>query len=595
MHWTKIGIVIAILALVGSYGCQRTKMKPKRTMPEMVALYEKGEVVNRRISSAEKSKIPANISAMLMPSIDIDMPEIEDDDDDNRFDIAVKDLPARQFFMGLVAGTPHSMVVNPKVQDEITLNLKNVTIEEALNAARDAYGFEFIETSYGYKVMPAGLETRVFHVNYINIQRTGTSMLNVSAGQLTSSGTRTGSGNSASRSNRSDTGQGTGQRGRNLFNASVGTLSTTDFWPELELTVRAIIGGGEEGRTVVISPQAGIVVVRAYPDELRDVARYLDQSELALTRQVILETQILEVQLNDSFQAGINWGYISSQLNIQNSALSPLSGATPFSGTPFAASGGVFGQSSSGVSGSSALEDFSGIFGAAVNASNFTSIVKLLSTQGNVQVLSSPRISTLNNQKAVIKVGSEEFFVTEVSGNTAAAGGGTSSSQNVELTPFFSGIALDVTPQISKDGSVILHVHPTISEVSDTTKEVEVQGVITKLPSARSEIRESDSIVRARNGQVMIIGGLMKTTVGENIASTPVLGRIPLLGALFRRTQQLAQKSELVILLRPIVVDNNTWTKEMRKGRESLRNVERGFHIGDKTHIFEPSGEYQEE
>jgi MSHA biogenesis protein MshL len=179
-------------------------------------------------------------------------------------------------------------------------------------------------------------------------------------------------------------------------------------------------------------------------------------------------------------------------------------------------------------------------------------------------------VATLNNQKAVIKAGTDEFFVTDVSSNTVT-GTASTTSRDVTLTPFFSGIALDVTPQISANGEVILHIHPTVSEVTDQTKELTVSGQTDELPLAFSEIRESDSIVKAKSGQIIAIGGLMRNSSRKLEYSTPGLGRVPGLKRLFSSNREVETKTELIILLRPIVVDDDDdWPRIIRPAADRL-------------------------
>jgi MSHA biogenesis protein MshL len=144
------------------------------------------------------------------------------------------------------------------------------------------------------------------------------------------------------------------------------------------------------------------------------------------------------------------------------------------------------------------------------------------------------------------------------------------------LTPFFSGVALDVTPQIDDDGSVILHIHPTVSEVTDQTKSITVSGVTDSLPLALSQIRESDSVVRARSGQVIVIGGLMTTQTVHQNYQTPFLGSIPVLGNLFKSKQDTTTKTELVILLKPIVVGDEPgdWNSLVKSGVDNARKLD---------------------
>jgi MSHA biogenesis protein MshL len=309
----------------------------------------------------------------------------------------------------------------------------------------------------------------------------------------------------------------------------------------------------------VINAEAGMIAVRATPAELRAVGEYLTGVERTMTRQVLLEAKIVEVELSDSYQAGINW---SAVLRDGNHTFF-LGQAAPrsFDDNPLTSGNTAPVTVSPGnpITGFTA-QPLGGAFSLALDFPDFNAFIDLLATQGNTRVLSSPRVSTLNNQKAVIKAGSDEFFVTDVSSNTVT-GTASATNRDVELTPFFSGIALDVTPQISEDGSVILHIHPTVSDVRDQVKSISFGGAddTLTLPLAFSEIRESDSIVQARSGQVIVIGGLMRNTRKKQDFRTPYLGAIPFLGNLFKSRRDVDRKTELVILLRPLVVEDKDW------------------------------------
>jgi MSHA biogenesis protein MshL len=269
----------------------------------------------------------------------------------------------------------------------------------------------------------------------------------------------------------------------------------------------------------------------------------------------VLEAKIIEVTLNDGFQAGVNWAAVQERANGDVFAGGNLSGGRqidrglPLGGTPLTVGPG------NPVS-SFPSETIGAAFAMALDIGDFNAFVELLETQGETRVLSSPRVATLNNQKAVIKAGTDEFFVTDVSSNTVT-GTAATTSRDVTLTPFFSGIALDVTPQISASGEVILHIHPTVSEVTDQTKELTVSGETDALPLAFSEVRESDSVVKAQSGQIIAIGGLMRNSSRRLDYGTPWLGRIPGLKRLFGSSRDVETKTELVILLRPIVVDDD--------------------------------------
>ena len=220
---------------------------------------------------------------------------------------------------------------------------------------------------------------------------------------------------------------------------------------------------------------------------------------------------------------------------------------------------------------------FGGVFSMAMNIGNFQGFVEMLESQGDVQVLSSPRISTINNQKAVIKVGSDEFFVTDLSSDTNS-GSTTTTSTDITLTPFFSGIALDVTPQIDTNNQITLHVHPTVSEVIDQTKELNVFGNEQSIPVAYSTVRESDSVIHATSGQLVVIGGLMKENSSVDEAGVPFLSKIPGLGALFKHNRSSSHKQELVILLRPQVISNPAdWTNNLESAQQRMQKIAPNF------------------
>ena len=153
-------------------------------------------------------------------------------------------------------------------------------------------------------------------------------------------------------------------------------------------------------------------------------------------------------------------------------------------------------------------------------------------------------------------MGSDEFFVTDVKSTTTATVTGTSDTPEIELTPFFSGIALDVTPQIGDNEDITLHVHPTVTDVQEKQKRIQLNNDEYSLPVAASTVRETDSIIRARSGQIVVIGGLMQNKTSDTVQKVPLLGDIPLLGGLFRQKRQETVQSELVILIQPRIIDS---------------------------------------
>jgi len=323
------------------------------------------------------------------------------------------------------------------------------------------------------------------------------------------------------------------------------------------------------GRNLSVSPHTGMLMVRALPVEHRLVSEYLKAARIQVERQVMIEAKIIEVTLNEGAQTGVNWSAIGSGRGSPFALSSNYGQATfPSIQSPFlntTADFGVLNQAASST-----------LIGLAFQTDSFAALVRFLETQGQVQVLSSPRIAAINNQKAVLKVGVDEFFITEITSTPNTSGGtGATTSTSVTTQSFFSGIALDVTPQIDEADNIILHVHPSVSQVVTDEKVIDLgsqQGVY-RLPLAKSSVSETDSIVRLRDGEIAAIGGLMKRESRDSGSGVPGLGNIPLLGALFKNTNKSRQKQELVILLKPTLIKQQSdWMEGVRDASARLQD-----------------------
>lgn len=521
---------IGFLFSLAVCGCASQESKPSTAAEDSLS-----DVLAQ---TAGPKPVPPEVSEALMAGTEGDRVEQAE-----RFDIAVKNVPAGSFFLGLVSGTNTNMVVHPEVEGTISLELNDVSVDEVLNVAREVFGYEYAHSDGIYTVFPRKLRTEVFPIDYLDVKRSGQSDTNVVVGKISS--------DQNNRNNRGNVG-GDNQNDSNREESSgarVRTSSEANFWESLEASLNAIVGSEADGRMVMVNSQTGMVVIKALPTELATVRHFLRKSQLSAGRQVILETKIVEVRLDDAFEAGINWSAIQGQ---------------------YAKSIDYTVQKSRGQSTDWAGEAaFSTVFGV----SDISDLLQLLDTQGHVQVLSSPRVSTVNNQKAIIRVGSDEFFVTGISNQTTASAAITTTTPTVELASFFSGIALDVTPQISENGDVILHIHPVVSEVTDQLKELTVGDEQFSLPLALRDIRESDSIVRARDGQVIVLGGLMQESTTEENGRRPWLARIPGLNIFFKTKVDRMQKTELVILMRPMVVNDDAWDRDIRETERRIKEL----------------------
>ena len=576
---TRLRTIRSIVALALLSSCAAPPAPPTSVADPITGELEKA------LADRKPEATPPAVSAALLPPLRMEMPNVAGQPLEPRFDLSVNNAPASQVFMSLVSGTRYSMLVHPRVTGTISVSLKDVTIREALDALRDLYGYEYRIEGSRISVLPAGLQTRVFKVNYLTGQRRGTSDLRVQSGSVADAATGTLPGQPGAVPNTLPGTPIPGQlpTARSIDSSRVSTQQVNDFWAELQSALVAIVGTSE-GRSVVVTPHSGVIVVRAMPDELRGVEQYLRETRIAVERQVMLEAKIIQVQLAKEYQAGINWAIFKNRFAIGQSSLSNQATdlATKNSGLPlFAGPQGVDISNramSTVANATSSTNPAAAVFGIALQTANFALLLQFLETQGHVQVLSSPRVATLNNEKAVLKVGTDEFFVTNVSTTTTTTGTATQQSPTVTVAPFFSGILLDVTPRVDDGGGIMLHIHPSISEVTESDRVVSLGGTIPSitLPLAKSTVSETDTIVRASDGNIVAIGGLMSVDVRDNRGGIPGLD-LPFL----RNTDRTTTKRELVILLKATVLAGDTaWQEDLRNTEERLKDFYPGTPRG---------------
>jgi MSHA biogenesis protein MshL len=540
---------------------------------------EVSPVIMDELSRATERKPPAPPQAIdqaLLPPFTMGMPSLPglDGELEPRFDLSVNNAPAGQVFMSIVSGTRFSVLLHPGTGGTLSLNLKDVTVQEALSAIRELYGYEYRVEGNRIFVQPAGIQTRVFQVNYLPGQRRGHSDTRVTSGAVTDIG--------SAASAPGTTGAPTGSS-RALETSRITTQQQSDFWADLRTALVTIVGAGD-GRSVVITPQSGVVVVRALPQELRAVEQYLRATRLSIERQVMLEAKIVEVTLSNDYQAGINWAifnrqFAAGQLSTNASTATRLGAGAQVLATGPDALGLVADPTNRAINtatGAFAASNAAGaVFGLALQTSNFAALLNFLESQGNVQVLSSPRIATINNQKAVLKVGTDEFFVTNITTNTTTTGVTSQTSPTITVQPFFSGIVLDVTPQIDEGGNIILHVHPSVSEVTESTRVVNIGGgnPAISLPLAKSTVSETDTIVRVVDGNIVAIGGLMTLDVRDVRGGIPGVADEGL-GSLLRNSNKSSRKRELVILLKPTLIQSDrNWEEEIERTRQRFDSM----------------------
>jgi MSHA type pilus biogenesis protein MshL len=394
------------------------------------------------------------------------------------------------------------------------------------------------------------METRTFVLNYLTTIRKGSGSVS-GIGGSSAAGPKAGGGSVLSQ---------------------VVTEDHADLWEEIKEGIKNIItkksgrrvlkregeigiketeklAGGEKGSAtyveeieaegdgkVLINKMAGLVIVTDYPSRLREVEKFLSRVEETVQRQVFIEAKIIEVSLNDDFQLGVDWRFIPNIMKL---------------GT-----GGLIRQSLTGTTDFPANNRFQ----IGVANTDFNALVDALSTQGKVEVLSSPRVSTLNNQKAIIKAAVEDvyFDVTVAAGTPPIT---TATPKYITI-----GVILDVTPQIDSDGMIIMDIHPSVTERIRTASFPD-----TGQQAPIISVRETQTIIRVREGQTVLIAGLMQSKEKEELSGLPCIMNIPVAGEAFRQTRRDKTKSEIVILLTPTLYSGRKIIDFTQEGTRTIQ------------------------
>jgi MSHA type pilus biogenesis protein MshL len=449
-----------------------------------------------------------------------------------------------------------NIVMDPELNGKVTIDLKRVNLKEALDAILTPLGLAYRIDEKFIKVFRPQMETRLFTLNYIATKRSGKREIYASTGggsqinayynqQVSSTGTRTGY-------------------------SDLISVDELDLWKDIQKGLEAIIFGSvvekeassetnqtiatrtdEKGKKLIINKTSGVIMVTDYPLNLNKVASYIETIEGSSQRQVSIQAKILEVILSDENKEGINWNVIESLPRSINFSwgLTNKAGTTGFPGgtTGFMSTSttGTTGATTVPTPGTFKIKPFGGVLAIGAGGAEIvlSDIMQAISQQGDVKVLSSPTISTLNNQKAIIRVGDQDVFF--ISGAVSTQ---TTVTQIYQPQTIDIGIILDVTPQIAEDGTIIMNIHPSITQ--KTGEKITPDG---KTTFPLLSVRETDTTVRVRDGQTVIIAGLMQEKKEENYTGFPILQSVPLLGGLFRYKTETKRNSELVIMITPTV------------------------------------------
>ncbi len=603
-----LGILASSFALAS---CSSLEQSKKESPTELVKK-QTGSAGREIVIPLEK---PKPVKNKLPDSITATQPAFEPKEQETkgfRFTMSARGVDVRNVLFALSQEIEQNIIIDPNVGKVATVDLKNVTLEQALENLLTPLHLEYEMDKDFIRIRKEKMQTRTFSLNYVISRRRSSSNLSSSSGSGSASGTS---------SNSSSSSTTTASASANLGSSSSGSTSSiqsteeTDIWTEITSglsnivtpsastaasgsssgssgssdpaavasaggdssgLVSSLLGGGdtssatddassisatgasavaslgadEERAYISINRQAGLIIVKDFPDVLLQVAEFIEAVEGSAQRQVFIQAKIVEVTLNDDYKLGIDWSTVS-----------------PFT---IGKTAGTFVNSTT-ITGSAGF-----VYGPSSTA--FNVVLDALSEQGEVSVLSSPKIATLNNQRAVIKVGREDiFFIPET---TAAT---TTSAASVEYVPstITIGIVLDVVPQINPNGEIMMSINTSITEQAGERTSPDNINVVPIL-----DVRESNNVVLAQHGQTIVIGGLMKTRKEVDDNSVPLFGALPLVGRFFHWEQETTEKTELVIMLTPQIMAGRAIDDKFKQESDRLRNA--GYDVYSDS-IVNPS------
>lgn len=491
-----------------------------------------------------------------------------------RITLSIRDADLKDLLRAATEGTNINLIFDPGIETRVSgLDLKAVSLQDLLDQVLPTLNLTYTRTGRTLHIMKSDSGLRYYHMDLLSLRREGTKDFQVDAsGQLIQAGGMSGGSSSSAGSGSSGSSGGSGGTNSSAYTSSLKSASAYDPWQEIRTGLTTLVFGApaapataasaagavaaptpesyaKDGKTLVIQPASGLVIVGADPTTQRRVEQYLDEFRRRASRQVLLEAKIVEVTLGADSQVGVDWSSILAK--------GAASGGT---GTD------VSTTFTTGTTLNTNVAASQGLFQFVVQNARLSATLSALATDGKLNVLSSPRISTLNNEKAILRVVREEAYFLQ---NTqiVPSGLGTPPIVTTTITPLIVpvGIILDIQPQIGDDGEITLSVNPSVSEVVGVNSLTLPQASAT-LPVV--DRRDLDTVVKLRSGQTLVLAGIIKTRENNTDRGVPWLRRIPLLGNLFTKKEKSKTHTELAIFITPTLIENPDQMTQIRSGME---------------------------
>ncbi len=543
-----------------------------------------GHLSTETTQPATRGEIPAPVQQTLALPKPRAVPKAE------TYSVVVNNVQVADLLFALARDAKVNVDIHPGITGTVSLNAINQTLPQLLTRIAKQVDMRFELDGPNLVVMPDSPFLKHYKVDYVNMARNVTETISTSTQINTNPGASGGGSAGGSTGNIGS--------GGNVSNTRIENKSNNQFWESLEKNIKDILretdkilpegssetvieqantqsstgaaalpqGSGpraaqaiasalqnnpspgsssqatgnsvvrrntfREAASVIMNPETGVITVRATSRQHEKIQEFIDRVIASSRRQVLIEATIVEVTLGDGYQQGIQWDRLRKD------------GSTKFSLTPAAVNSNV----------GTAVSPFTLTF-SQLGAFDITAIVDLLQSYGTAKVLSSPRLSVMNNQTALLKVVENFVYFNVKADTTSTANVGTTVAVTTTPQSVSVGLVMSVTAQVSDGEAVILNVRPTISSISELKEDPNPSipaGVKNYVPQIRT--REIESVMRVNSGEIAVLGGLMEDGVNWKTGRVPILGQIPLVGELFTTRNNAANKSELVIFLRPVII-----------------------------------------
>jgi MSHA biogenesis protein MshL len=584
----RLWVLVCIAVTVGISACAHTsKVQPSKGHIDGqvgVPVSPNGQVINKPVVTADIPK-PIIKTPYLPP------PKARAKE--QTYSIVVYDTPVKEVLFAIARDSKLNVDIHPGIQGRVTLNAVDQTLPAILERLSKQVDLTYRIENNVLTITPDQPVLRTYRVDYVNMSRDTTGFIGAAA-EISSTGQSATTGASGSSTTTSASGNGANNSSR----TSVSSESKSHFWDTLEKNIKDILAETdkeiiisrtgntakvndktntkgteavtaaadatrerEEARneyktlfaaTVIVNREAGIINVRATNKQHEKVVEFLDKVMSNVKRQVLIEATIVEVRLNDSYQAGIDWSRLNNSAT--NSGFQFRQQLGPQANINAPANNLTTSANAFGVIPTAGF--IAGYINPVSRIGNIAASINLLEQFGTTQVLSSPKLMVLNNQTAVLKVVDNlVYFTVQSQQSQGAVGGGILSTVTTTPNTVPVGVVMTVTPQINDTGNVNINVRPTISRVlgykPDPNPNLTVQSLIPEI-----QVREMESMLQILSGSTAILGGLMQDDILANTDRVPGLSKIPAVGKVFTAKNDANRKTELVIFLRPTVIIN---------------------------------------